>query len=1093
MKKTVLLFFIFISYALYPQSEIDFIVPDEVLDSAYNYYNEGDYSKTINTIEKIHYNDSVYADALLLKVNALLDKEEYSSAIETCNYALLNNKGQNLSFLINRAVAYLRSEEYIESLRLFNEILEDYPYNSNCYYNIGLCYYYLEDYQKAITNIQQSIVYNPYFAKPHYDLGLICLNENMIAQALLCFDTYLLLEPNSSASLNILSQANNMVSSKQEPEPKDIKVSNDDEGFQEINLILNNYVALNKKYKISNKITLPFVKQNHALMEKLSEFEGGDDFWERNYVKFYKNIFEAGYFDALMYRLMSSTTNASYSKIINKENSNSDEFIAYVANLWLDIIGSNNISDGLEKDWKYYYYNSGHINTIAYKNEKGEFDGCFDFFTKEGGIMSHGCLSEDKYYGDWVFYHENGQISITGSYDNDKRDSTFKEYSDKGELLKVMNYSDGKYDGQYSVHNSHGIIEEDYNYEDGELNGKAFTYHELGKESIEYEYTFKDNKIDGLLKEYYPSGQILMEVNFVEGSREGLETRYHFNGEVETRANYVDNLADGEYVSYYNNGAIEQKGYYKKGKLTGKWEKYYINGNIETVSNYSESGKLEGEYKDYDYDGILISNFIYGQGDLKKYTYYDKNGQILISKTKSKKQFDFQGYHPNGNEYGYGKYKIEGGKIGEWIYNDVYGNLFSKEVYNDENQIMSDLEYFPNKTLYSSMNYSDGLQDGYCYYNYMNGTKYSEGFYSKGEQYRIWRYYHADGTLSNEYYYKDGKLDGLQYNYAVNGKLFSIDSYENGDHVSKILVDSFGNYIDTTFYYEDGVIRKYYSNGNKKSEIEYLNGIAHGPVTWYYPNGEIEVKGQYNNSERNGEWNWYYDDGTTSATSFYQHGNAKGKWLNYHENGKKRLERNYFDDKLNGDYKRYSEEGVMTYFCKYTFGKKHDTLFRYSEAGELQIAFLYKNDELISYSYEDSEGKLLPFKEINNKGGECISYYANGQISRNMKYLSGEPDSVYNVYYSNGKLAEDNYFLFGNLHGIIKDYYPEGRLKIISNYLNDELNGEYIKYYSNGQIQKKEKYLNGKKHGLAVYYAENGKLIKRLHYYNDEIIKAEYM
>jgi antitoxin component YwqK of YwqJK toxin-antitoxin module len=156
------------------------------------------------------------------------------------------------------------------------------------------------------------------------------------------------------------------------------------------------------------------------------------------------------------------------------------------------------------------------------------------------------------------------------------------------------------------------------------------------------------------------------------------------------------------------------------------------------------------------------------------------------------------------------------------------------------------------------------------------------------------------------------------------------------------------------------------------------------------------------------------------------------------------------------------------------------------------MARIYKDGELVSYSYPASDGKLVPFIPIKNGTGKAVTYYKNGQMARVVNFLSGEVDSTYFIYHPNGKLAEENIFEYGVQQGSSKEYYPDGTLKVLSNYVNYELTGEYIENYPSGSVKEKGIYKNGKKNGIFEYYDTEGKLIKRIIYYNNDVCKAEY-
>lgn len=77
-----------------------------------------------------------------------------------------------------------------------------------------------------------------------------------------------------------------------------------------------------------------------------------------------------------------------------------------------------------------------------------------------------------------------------------------------------------------------------------------------------------------------------------------------------------------------------------------------------------------------------------------------------------------------------------------------------------------------------------------------------------------------------------------------------------------------------------------YSNNEKKSIQQYLNGVDYGNWIFYHPNGKIETKGKFRNGLRVGKWKYYYESGKIKQISSYNKiGQRSGKWINYDQDG----------------------------------------------------------------------------------------------------------------------------------------------------------------------------------------------------------------
>lgn len=143
------------------------------------------------------------------------------------------------------------------------------------------------------------------------------------------------------------------------------------------------------------------------------------------------------------------------------------------------------------------------------------------------------------------------------------------------------------------------------------LNGIVFgEFGEFGK--------YVDGIKDGIHKEWYESGQILLEETYKLGDKNfnGFYRKYWFeNGQLMGQGSYT-----GEYIEYYDNGKIAKKGNLINGKLVGIHKTYYgSNGKlmIETdkknniMKMWDKKGNLiyEGEYDSVKSGSFYFDNY----------------------------------------------------------------------------------------------------------------------------------------------------------------------------------------------------------------------------------------------------------------------------------------------------------------------------------------------------------------------------------------------------------------------------------------------------------------------------------------------------
>jgi len=1093
-----LLFLIILLTPSHLQSQSTDCFPDPVgkYIKALEAYDNGNNSEAMTLIGQIDENDSIYPSSARLKSSILMDEEKYEDVINTCN-SFIERDGENISaFFLNKGVALIRSEKYNEAIATFMLGLENYPMNYLIYYNLGIAYEKMERYNEAIIAFQTSIILNPYYASPHLRLGLLCYGEDLVTQAVLCFDMYLLLEPTASNSLDVLITLNNLVSQKNESVPLNITLSEDDGAFEEIDLIVKNYVSLNDAYKIPNAIDAAVIKQNHAIMSKLNEFEGNKGFWSEKYVPFFRELYEAGYFNDFTYRIMRSTTNEKYKKIISKNLSGEGKFLGWAGDNWTKICGENNhlFSEGIGK--VYYYRNNGILSSFGNYIAESNPDGHFVFFKENGNRSSEGYFKDGYRDKQWRWYWEDGSIQTEASYKGENRDNLYNgsyiSFYSNGNIQEEANYKNGLYDGQVKKYTYYGALTENVTYSEGDANGLAINNYDLGEGFRKSNIKYLKNDYDSVATEYHPNGTISLQLAFNKGTNIGEEKHYFLNGELSYVYPYVNGTLEGKHLSLYKNGKTHQEGQYTGGLKSGTWKTYYRNGIISSEESYDSKGKLSGSYKVYDIDGRLHYELIYNEGDLIAYKYFDKKGNIIGEGTKKNQKLDLKGYHPNGTMSVTGIYMIEGKKEGEWKYYSINGPLESIERFENGNLQGLYEAYYANGQIKERIPQSANVKNG-CYQSYYpDGTLETEGYYKDDLGQQIWKNYYPDGTLKEKRFLHNDMVNGMDYEYTAEGNL-DVVSFFDGDNIQyKIVFDSTATAIDTVNYLVNGEKQTHFPNGELYSTIHFLNGYPHGRFTYYYYTGKIEMEGDYFYGERNGLWKWYNDKGSLTSERNYVAGNKQGKYINYHDSGTPSLICEYDDDETIGWYIKLSEQGDTIYKAYYFYDNKHGPVYNYAEEGDLQLIRYFFNNELIGYTYQGTDGNLKDTIFIKNGTGTISSYFRNGNKAIEVTYLNGKLHGPFRHYYPNGNLEESDFFDTDYQTGESIVFYPDGQIKTKCNYRNNQLHGIFLKYYPNGQLEYQMNYKNGCKTGTAIHYKENGGLLKKLIYYNDDLLHEEY-
>ena len=222
------------------------------------------------------------------------------------------------------------------------------------------------------------------------------------------------------------------------------------------------------------------------------------------------------------------------------------------------------------------------------------------------------------YSGKCVTCYRNGQLKSQISIVNGKQDSIGLEYYESGCIQSKMYYLSGKLDGEitYYYDSTNNKAQQEL-FKEGIRNGKSIEFENNTTNDTLIYTTFKNNKLDGIKKEFYPNNKIWRIIEYKNGIQNGTQKKYSLEGKIEMEISF------------------------KNGKKDGVWHYYFDSGLEAKLENWSE-GLKNGEFKIMDEKGIIkmqefykinipIDEHIqnYPDGKPKHITIYDKKGIII--------------------------------------------------------------------------------------------------------------------------------------------------------------------------------------------------------------------------------------------------------------------------------------------------------------------------------------------------------------------------------------------------------------------------------------------------------------------------------
>lgn len=146
--------------------------------------------------------------------------------------------------------------------------------------------------------------------------------------------------------------------------------------------------------------------------------------------------------------------------------------------------------------------------------------------------------------------------------------------------------------------------------------------------------------------------------------------------------------------------------------------------------------------------------------------------------------------------------------------------------------------------------------------------------------------------------------------------------------------------------------------------------------------------------------------------------------------------------------------------------------------------------QVITYG---ADGKTIIAESISSDGkknGRYVTYYSNGQLSREQEYKEGKEHGYLRTYNQDGTLKWDCNYEDGKMQGQQVQMYESnlyGYFVKTSNYERGTLVGDYSEVYANGNIKDKGQYdKNGKKTGVWISKNMDGSLTDESEYKNGE-------
>lgn len=439
-------------------------------------------------------------------------------------------------------------------------------------------------------------------------------------------------------------------------------------------------------------------------------------------------------------------------------------------------LGYKKLSGTLDADFNWqglntvYAANGQVIQECTYKND--QLNGEKKEYYENGRLKAHGNYIDDSAYGSYVEYFDNKENSIATEYyvENDTIKGAAYNYYFDGSMQLASRYDEsGKLIYTCSYNPDKTKIQEVYYYHEAPC---FFITYNRNNEVIARDTLVNGN---GILKNYYPEGQLKSTIPYVGGAAEGTAFFYNLHGQM------IDSTS---FMSGYNNGMMRR--FYPTGELREE---------VKTIQ-----GNYHGLYKQYSPDGQVIIDNTFEYGDITHARHYTMEGKLFydITYTNGNRTGITQYFAPDGKTL---LYEIlyenglqvsiscaqKGGKMSDFVmigteeqvFKAYYPNGALGAVVPFRNGLFNGTKsvYYPNGQAYQTISYANDLAEGTAIYYYANGQMYSKAENKEGLQHGEEIYYYPNGQI---------KYEGHYYNDIAHGEFKVFD--KEGKLIHKVVV-----------------------------------------------------------------------------------------------------------------------------------------------------------------------------------------------------------------------------------------------------------------------------------------------------------------
>ncbi|MDB4292354.1 hypothetical protein N9954_03045 [Maribacter sp.] len=664
------------------------------------------------------------------------------------------------------------------------------------------------------------------------------------------------------------------------------------------------------------------------------------------------------------------------------------------------------------------YFGSGQLqmNAVSKSSEKDLWEGTVTWYNEDGSVFQEGTYKDNRLEGDFITYMGTERLVATyanGRFVSGKRNISYGQnqmyFVQESDTLHEIIYEKdvkGIREEHFGTKDSYRFYSKYYG-DNGILIGERKVLPNNYSKGIEVLYYSNPMRVKEI--RYYPFGQLLVAATYYQNG----QIREEVKQEPEWSKTYysVDGKELGKMVYQINADRLKPM---NGTELFFAYTKGYEMSEVIRSARSYENGIITKEEQRHA-NGEISNETTYKDGSKELQVSYDKNG-------KEMNRMVYKDYRPfQGTEVQIGRKATyeQGALVEEILY------YLNTEIPKIKKSNTLETYYSKEGEILGELNLKE--QNGYPVP--FEGKRFSMDY--------------AKGDVSGFEEFKDGiKVKQTSYRKRQVGE----KEFKTYKRVEEFDAEGYQRIRET----------KFYSNGNRQSEITYK--------------GYREVLGKFYDEEGTemGAYDYVEKDGTRYV---------------------------FFGDSDQIEEMEELKEGKVQRSKRYTYGKSGEygqinpileqdidvdcCATYYTLEGEVIAKLTFKNQlPWEGMAYDHSARKKYEIRGGKRDGSyQKLDY--DQKIVEEGQFADDKEEGLFKYYSYQGDLLRTENFKAGRLNGQSVYYNPDGTVVAQIVYENDlPMNGIKMLNYYSGREANQETYKDGKKI-VSVFYDKNGKRVTK--------------